>query len=197
MQLQLILLIALTLSTCLGQKDIGSFVNTRYNVKGEVVIIDDDTLEIRNFNYDGKSTQHYYSRQQHHCDDLYLGKGPDAFFYMGNKGSSIKEAGNVGILIPFPADQKKPEALGEHNDAKVTLEMPKGYKTSNIGWLSVWCRKYSVDFGHVNFPNDATGTIDTDSNNIKEAPLLPHHDSNSSGSLLGLNFIYLLLISWI
>ena len=75
------------------------------------------------------------------------GQGPDAFFYMGEKGSDITYADSVGILIPYPENDSAP--LGEYNGVKLTLKMPKGYKTCNMAWLSVWCRKFAVDFGHV------------------------------------------------
>ena len=44
------------LSECLSQTVVGSFDETKttHGVKGEVVIIDDDTLQIKNFHYFGK-----------------------------------------------------------------------------------------------------------------------------------------------
>lgn len=55
MQCWLILpVFALLISTCPSQKVGGAFVNVKHNVKGDVVIIDEDTIEILNFHYDGK-----------------------------------------------------------------------------------------------------------------------------------------------
>ena len=34
-------------------------------------------------------------------------------------------------------------------------------KTNQIGWLSVWCRKFKINFGHVNFPAQGIKTFMT------------------------------------
>merc|ERR1711892_290064 len=38
----------------------------------------------------------------------------------------------------------------------VTLILPENMKVSDIKWLSVWCRKFAVDFGNLMFPVDVT-----------------------------------------
>ena len=89
-----------------------------------------------------------------------LGLGPDAFFYVGKMGTSVSSANSIGILIPYPASQAE-KALETHNSSKIKLMLTGDLKTNQIGWLSVWCRKYKINFGHVNFPAQGIKTIST------------------------------------
>ena len=36
----------------------------------------------------------------------------------------------------------------------VTLEMPDGVKVTDLRWISVWCKKFSVNFGDLFFDFD-------------------------------------------
>jgi len=103
---------------------IGNLTTLQHGVSGDIHSTDDEmVLEIKNFKYDGK--------------------GPDAFFYVGKKGT---EPNSDGIRLPYPenSDQK----LGEFNGETIKINLPKEIRFDEIGWLSVWCRKFSVDFGH-------------------------------------------------
>ena len=71
-------------------------------------------------------------------------------------GTSVSSANSIGILIPYPASQAE-KALETHNSSKIKLMLTGDLKTNQIGWLSVWCRKYKINFGHVNFPAQAQG----------------------------------------
>ena len=64
----------------------------------------------------------------------------------------MEKANSVGILLAYPANQAE-KALGKHQGTTIELKLPSNMKTQDIGWLSVWCRKFSVNFGHVEFPN--------------------------------------------
>merc|ERR1712223_788705 len=68
------------------------------------------------------------------------------FFYVGKKGTEIN---SDGIRLPYPenSDQK----LGEFNGETIKINLRNEIKFDEIGWLSVWCRKFSVDFGHLIF----------------------------------------------
>merc|ERR1711902_111382 len=99
-------------------------------------------LEIKNFKYDGK--------------------GPDVYFYVGKKGTEIKNANIDGIRLPYPenSDQK----LGKFNGETIKINLPKEIKFDEIGWLSVWCRKFGVDFGHLIFENYGSTNVNIDEN---------------------------------
>ena len=90
-----------------------------------------------------------------HINVNFLGLGPDAFFFVGKKGTTVNQANSVGHLLAYPEnDNSKP--LGIHNGSKIKLNMPSGVSTKDLEWLSVWCRKFSVNFGYVNFPEEET-----------------------------------------
>ena len=91
---------------------------------------------------------------------IWLGLGPDAFFYVGKMGTSVSSANSIGILIPYPASQAE-KALETHNSSKIKLMLTGDLKTNQIGWLSVWCRKFKINFGHVNFPAQGIKTFMT------------------------------------
>jgi len=118
-----------------GKRKIGSFVNIFHDIAGEVFAIDDETILIEDFNYDGQ--------------------GPDAFFLAGTTGRPSK---NGQVVLPFP-DKGKTFAYTDKDipilgrftgDQDIVLKMPSGRKVSDLKWLSVWCRDFVVDFGHAN-----------------------------------------------
>ena len=55
------------------------------------------------------------------------------------------------MQIPYPASQSG-KALEKHSGSTLKLVLPNNLTTHNIGWLSVWCRKFKVNFGHITFP---------------------------------------------
>ena len=78
----------------------------------------------------------------------FSGTGPDAFFYVGKKGSYVHSANQKGIWIPYPIwSQSKLSAFNGENT--IRLELDKDLNINELSWLSVWCRQYAVDFGHV------------------------------------------------
>merc|ERR1712032_888676 len=118
-----------------GKRKIGSFVNIWHGIAGEVFAIDDETILIEDFTYDGQ--------------------GPDAFFLAGTTGRPSK---NGQVVLPFP-DKEKTFAYTDKDipilgrftgDQDIVLKMPPGRKVSDLKWISVWCRDFVVDFGHAN-----------------------------------------------
>ena len=41
----------------------------------------------------------------------------------------------------------------KYNGEKITLKLPKGMKSSELKWLSVWCKEFKVDFASIKFKN--------------------------------------------
>ncbi len=135
--------LALSLVVSLGSganQLVGELSRLQHGVGGKVYIVDDDTLLIKDFTYDGR--------------------GPDAFFYVGKEGSRPSE--QYGVIVPYPSSSDRNTTLHEFNGEDVTLKLPAVYKTSELRWLSVWCRKYSVDFGNVYFPIRSSAEDDAD-----------------------------------
>ena len=79
---------------------------------------------------------------------------------MVGKKFPIKES--TGTIVPYNY-QKIPnegELEGGHKvlakyigNKDVLLTLPSALKTSELAWLSIWCRKYKSDRGHVIFHN--------------------------------------------
>merc|ERR1712106_600216 len=101
------------------------------------------TLMVQNFNYDGA--------------------GPDAFFWVGVEGTPAQTNEDTTAILAHPFEGKHYEyrnddtpILKAASNEAVTLILPENMKVSDIKWLSVWCRKFAVDFGNLMFPVDVT-----------------------------------------
>ena len=105
-----------------------------HGVEGEVKV-EGDKIVVENFSYDGTA--------------------PDAFFYVGTSGCPSGAGTRLGGDKP----------LGRHNRQRVELELPNNIRAGeltfvsvvlsmfvscagDVTWVSVWCRNFSVDFGH-------------------------------------------------
>ena len=135
----ILLLFGLAIATVYAvETKVGEFKNLQHGIGGTVYIVDENTLLIKGFTYDGA--------------------GPDAFFWAGSEG----DPSTVGTILPYPyegkfydyTDKSAPIIKGRFNgNLDITLKTPSTLKTSQIKWLSVWCRKFTVDFGHLYFPD--------------------------------------------
>ena len=84
--------------------------------------------------------------QQNPFFPSYDGAGPDAYFYIGERG---EPSGN-GIHI---ADDKGTlEILASYRNEDIVLTLPGGKTLRTIRWLSVWCDAFGVNFGEVRIP---------------------------------------------
>ena len=52
----------------------------------------------------------------------------------------------------------------KYDGEKITLKLPKGMKSSELKWLSVWCKEFKVDFASIKFK-----TVDTDTTKYRNA----------------------------
>merc|ERR1711936_1359529 len=118
-------------------KKIGTFNNIFHDIAGTAYALNSTTVLIKGFNYDGE--------------------GPDAFFLGGTHGRPSKSG---EVVMPYPFEgrhfnyrDKNIPILGRFNGNKdVVLHLPPGTTVDQLKWISVWCRDYTVDFGHVNVP---------------------------------------------
>lgn len=124
-----------------AQEDEGTFVGAlttkNHGVKGNVHAVDKKTLVIKNFEYDGQ--------------------GPDAFFWVGTDDLP----GDVGTILPYPFDGKffkyddanAPILTGRFDGSKdIKLTLPEEVDVTDLKWISVWCRQFSVNFGDLVVP---------------------------------------------
>jgi len=126
---------------------IGDFVNHVHGVGGSVFARGHNTVVIKGFTYDGK--------------------GPDAFLWAGNSSKPDEEAleeGFVNAVLPHslegglrPSYEYKDEdipILGSFLEATdIEVKLPGHVSVEELRWISVWCRKFGVNFGHVDFPD--------------------------------------------
>lgn len=109
---------------------IGPLQEFAHGIKGIAYAVDENTIFIKGFSYDGT--------------------GPDAFFWVGNSPRPSPE----GYIIPYPEEYvgRDPPVLMAYNNTDVILRLPMGKRIRDIRWLSVWCRRFTVDFGEVFIP---------------------------------------------
>lgn len=103
---------------------LGEIPNLAHGTGGKVYAVDDHTIMIKNLYYDGEA--------------------PDAYFWSG----TTNKPGVTGFPIPDENGKLKP--LKEYRNATVVLHLPQGKNVRNIKTIGLWCRKFQVNFGHVN-----------------------------------------------
>jgi hypothetical protein len=147
---------------------IGSLTTKQHGVKGDVYAIDEKTILVKNFEYDGQ--------------------GPDAFFWVGTS----ERPGSVGTILAHPfegkfyeyEDQDAPVLKGQFDGSKdIKLTLPASLNVSDLKWFSVWCRQFSVNFGDLIFPENFSldktveTTTSTTTTTTDLPPPLVHHDN--------------------
>lgn len=91
----------------------------------------------------------------------YDGAGPDAFFWVGTDGSPGRHG---AVVLPYPftgkfyeyedPDTPKLEPGTSYDGSKdIELTLPEdGPEVTDLAWFSVWCRRFSANFGDLYFP---------------------------------------------
>jgi len=97
-----------------------------HDVSGRAEVVDDCTISIPDFSYDGE--------------------GVDVRFY-------VAQDDDFGSGRAISRD-----ILGEvYDDESITLPLPEGVSLDDVGWLSLWCVRFSADFGSGEFVPPALG----------------------------------------
>ncbi|XP_070540793.1 protein Skeletor, isoforms B/C-like isoform X1 [Ptychodera flava] len=109
-------------------KLIASFTTLDHGVSGTVYAVDNRRLRIIGFNYDGAA--------------------PDAFFWVGDTDSPSP----TGVIVPDERGRVSTPLSG-YSNRDITIRLPGETTISDYKWLSIWCRQFRADFGHVNFPS--------------------------------------------
>ena len=85
--------------------------------------------------------------------------GPDAFFWVGTEGSPSNVSDEKTLILDPQGnnyqyrDQSAP-VLGRSDGERMTLTLPSNMKVGDLKWISVWCRRFTVDFGNLIFPDN-------------------------------------------
>ena len=100
----------------------GFFETFHHNVAGKATIIDDCTIEITQFDYDGG--------------------GPDVFFYGAlNHEYDGSSAFAIGQQLNGQV----------YNNAGITIKLPLNKTLDDLNGLSVWCVDFAANFGQMTF----------------------------------------------
>lgn len=97
------------------------FSTLEHDVSGTVTVLDDRTIEITNFVYDGE--------------------GPSVFFYTGVDGDYSTDGRIIGNQLNGRA----------YINETLTLTLPDDLTLDDFNGLSVWCDIFLVSFGDVSF----------------------------------------------
>ncbi|XP_015782151.1 protein Skeletor, isoforms B/C [Tetranychus urticae] len=100
--------------------------NSVHSVKGKVYAVNETAIFIEDFSYDGA--------------------GPDAYFWAGSSPSPDIN----GFIIPDSLGRYA--VLKGYSNQNVLLNLPKGRTLQSIRWISIWCRSFTADFGHIKIP---------------------------------------------
>merc|ERR1719319_1880707 len=132
---------------------IGNFVNIYHDIGGSVFALDKHTILIKGFTYDGA--------------------GPDAFLWGGNSTKPSHQTladGFVNVVLPYPftgnypsyTDKDVPVLGAFYKPTDIVLKLPLDVSVKELKWISVWCRKFQVNFGHVmlTFPQKLKKAVD-------------------------------------
>ena len=85
--------------------------------------------------------------------------------------------GPKGTVLPHPFNGKfydyrdlKVPVLKSSSSEDIVLSLPPSLRSEDIKWISVWCRKFAVDFGHVVVQGNqlVEGKLCKDSRNVEE-----------------------------
>ncbi|EJD75439.1 DOMON domain-containing protein [Loa loa] len=109
---------------------------SRYNVgSGPILIIDRRTIKIFGFTFDGD-------------------KAPDGYFFVG-RGPNVAHDSGVKVSIRGRDTAGMITAMNERyrGGQDIIIDLPVEYDINHIDWLSVYCYKFRVDFGHVSIMN--------------------------------------------
>lgn len=122
----IVFFVAFASSVCFGYDRAGweaKLSTLAHNVEGTVRIVDEDTLEIKGFSYDGG--------------------GPAVYFYLGEENSDGSFAAGLGI---------GPLLTGSvYSNDTLTVDLPEGVTLDGYNAVSVWCVDFAVNFGSGEF----------------------------------------------
>ncbi len=103
------------------------FTEFSHDIAGTVTILDDRTIEVSNFVYDGQ--------------------GLEVFFYLGRPDPDLPRGSDF-----FNGIEVGPQLRGRpFNGETITLTLPDNITLDDINGISVWCVPFGIDFGSAIF----------------------------------------------
>nr|XP_018911611.1 PREDICTED: protein Skeletor, isoforms B/C [Bemisia tabaci] len=129
-----VLIIALLIKCCCCESEqyrgnsIGKLNSYHHQVSGDVFAINETSLLIANFNYDGN--------------------GVDTFFWAGTNN----RPGPVGFIVPN--EYGKTDVLGRYFNKDITISLSDGKKLTDIKWFAIYDLTKQSTFGDVYIPDE-------------------------------------------
>ena len=114
---------------------LGRLTQFQHQVRGNVYAISCNELVIENFYYDGT--------------------GPEVFAFVGKSPPNGPVRGSVGeyATVTFGSQTFMRFPRSRHTNTMLQIKLPDSYNINEANWLSIWCRAFSANFGHITFGN--------------------------------------------
>jgi hypothetical protein len=112
---------------------VGDLTDTEHDVGGKVYILDQDTLVIDDFSYDGN--------------------GFGVYINVATKGRNFRGYAKNRIDVPYPSGSEGEPIEDKYTgDGQLVIDLKQvGVKARDVKWLSVWCTVFEMSFGHLEF----------------------------------------------
>ena len=145
-----------TLTSISGEEFLGSFNRLTYHpVGGDLYKKDSNTLVIRNFVYDGEGPDAFFvvGKRPMRRDKIVIRDRADATpipYEDNNNPFSFSPYSRQDLAIRrYRYDDPDVPVLGRFDGQDIELSLPEGMEAENIRWISLYCRQFNMDFGHV------------------------------------------------
>ena len=119
-----------------GEVFIGNLAQMHHGVEGKVYAHNESTIIVKDASYDGE--------------------GVDVFFWATTQDTPDGE----GVILPYPfegkfyeADDKDAPVLPKLEKQTVVLTLPSKLKISDLKWISVFSKQFSIVYGSVQLPD--------------------------------------------
>lgn len=112
---------------------LGDLTERLHQVEGKVYAISCSELVIENFYYDGT--------------------GPQVFAYIGNNPANGPSGSSEGVdaLVTDKSATFKRFPSRRYQNETLHITLPSSYHMNEINWLSIWCKAFNANFGHIRF----------------------------------------------
>ncbi|CAG7823504.1 unnamed protein product [Allacma fusca] len=148
----------------LGPVTIGSFRGYVHSVdSSDAIILDDKTLEIPDFSYDGE--------------------GPASWFVVGQDGDYTQEFVDLPDITVIPDENESCNGLKRYNGQTLRLTLPGKLKMSDISYVSLYCLRFNHNFGYLVIPDDLKlRKSPRDTSRLEECENVESSESGSGGT---------------
>ncbi|XP_065916179.1 protein Skeletor, isoforms B/C-like [Dysidea avara] len=120
-----------------GEVLIGSLPNIQHGVQGTLYAVDETSLLIRNFEYDGQ--------------------GPTVYVYVYRRGVRVDSSGG-GIIINWSHGSSNGRITQRYTGSDITVSLRNqqggntGLTINDIGTFTIWCQRFTVFFSRIDIP---------------------------------------------